>query len=41
MYAGAHLEKIKNVQDPRLKSFRVDLSWRAIVLAGRREAVGR
>ncbi|MEV4321273.1 UvrD-helicase domain-containing protein [Microbispora rosea] len=31
-HAGAHLEKI-NVRDPRLKSIRIDLKYRGIVLA--------
>lgn len=32
-HAGVHLEKINNVRDPRLRSIRIDQSWRGIVLA--------
>lgn len=32
-HAGAHLEKIANVRDDRLRSIRIDQSWRGIVLA--------
>ena len=32
-HAGAHLEKIGNVRDERLRSIRIDQFWRGIVLA--------
>lgn len=32
-HAGMHLEKINNVRDARLRSIRIDQSWRGIVLA--------
>jgi len=32
-HAGVHLEKINNVRDARLRSIRIDQSWRGIVLA--------
>lgn len=32
-HAGMHLEKIAGVRDPRLRSVRIDQSWRGIVLA--------
>lgn len=32
-HAGVHLEKINNVRDTRLRSIRIDQSWRGIVLA--------
>ncbi|GGP91154.1 UvrD-helicase domain-containing protein [Streptosporangium pseudovulgare] len=32
-HAGAHLEKLSNVRDDRLKSIRIDLKYRGIVLA--------
>ncbi|MGH4018733.1 MAG: UvrD-helicase domain-containing protein [Pseudonocardiaceae bacterium] len=32
-HAGVHLEKINNVRDPRLRSIKIDKSWRGIVLA--------
>lgn len=32
-HAGMHLEKINNVRDPRLRSIRIDQSWRGVVLA--------
>lgn len=32
-FAGIHLETIRNVRDPRLRSIRIDQFWRGIVLA--------
>lgn len=32
-FAGVHLEPIRNVRDPRLRSIRIDQSWRGVVLA--------
>jgi hypothetical protein len=32
-HAGAHLEKINNALDPRLRSIRIDQFWRGVVLA--------
>lgn len=32
-HSGVHLEKINNVRDSRLRSIRIDQSWRGIVLA--------
>lgn len=32
-HAGVHLERIANVRDDRLRSIRIDQSWRGIVLA--------
>ncbi len=32
-HAGVHLEKINNVRDARLRSIRIDQSWRGVVLA--------
>lgn len=32
-HAGVHLEKINNVRDTRLRSIRIDQSWRGVVLA--------
>ncbi len=32
-FAGIHLEAIRNVRDPRLRSIRIDQLWRGIVLA--------
>lgn len=32
-HAGVHLEKVNNVRDSRLRSIRIDQSWRGIVLA--------
>ena len=32
-HAGAHLEKINNALDPRLRSIRIDRFWRGILLA--------
>jgi hypothetical protein len=32
-HSGVHLEKINNVRDTRLRSIRIDQSWRGIVLA--------
>jgi UvrD-like helicase family protein len=32
-FAGVHLETIRNVRDPRLRSIRIDQFWRGIVLA--------
>ncbi|MPZ80007.1 MAG: AAA family ATPase [Actinophytocola sp.] len=32
-FAGVHLETIRNARDPRLRSIRIDQSWRGIVLA--------
>lgn len=33
VHAGRHLEKIQKVRDPRLRSIRIDLKYRGIVLA--------
>jgi hypothetical protein len=27
-HAGLHLEKIKNIRDPRMRTIRIDLNWR-------------
>jgi len=32
-YAGLHLEKISNSRDPRMRTIRVDIHWRGVVLA--------
>jgi hypothetical protein len=32
-FAGAHLEKIHNSKDPRMRTIRIDVFWRGVVLA--------
>ncbi len=32
-HAGAHLEKLRNARDPRIRTIRIDRFWRGVVLA--------